>query len=149
MSDSIIGQWMRRILRQKNQPAHLVTGKFGEKKAKGFLKSIGYRFLVANYKTRRGEIDLVFRKRNEAVLIFVEVKTRNFVDPDLKISNLVTYKQRVRINCAALDYLKELGNPKVRIQFDIVVVEYSDYAHYSIQHVPHAFGLMEGREYHA
>lgn len=140
-------KWMRNVMNKHKKPEHLMIGSFGENKAKCFLKTLGYRFLIANYQTERGEIDLVFRSKSEALLLFVEVKTRSFIDMTLKPSNLVSLRQRKRINSAALDYLKELGNPKVRIQFDIIVVEYSGRSQFSIHHIPRAFGLMGGRDY--
>ena len=49
-------------------------GKKGEALAKEYLNSLGYEFITANYRTKFGEIDLIFI--NDGVLIFVEVKTR-------------------------------------------------------------------------
>ncbi len=42
-------------------PAHLRVGRLGERAAKRHLKRLGLKFLVANYRSQRGEIDLVFR----------------------------------------------------------------------------------------
>ena len=47
-----------------------------------YLTRQGYRLVERNYRTRRGEIDLIVRKRD--TLVFVEVKLRrslNFGDP--------------------------------------------------------------------
>ena len=49
-------------------------GKAGEDLAAAHLESIGYEVLARNFRTRRGEIDLVCRRRDEVCL--VEVKTR-------------------------------------------------------------------------
>lgn len=54
---------------------HLETGKQGEEKAKEFLLAKGYEILLANYRYRHAEIDLIARK--DKILIFVEVKTRS------------------------------------------------------------------------
>jgi len=49
-------------------------GRYGEKLAVEHLRARGFELLVRNYRTRRGEIDLIaFDGRT---LIFVEVKTR-------------------------------------------------------------------------
>ena len=63
-------KWMRNVMNKHKKPEHLMIGSFGENKAKCFLKTLGYRFLIANYQTERGEIDLVFRSKSEALLLF-------------------------------------------------------------------------------
>jgi len=47
----------------------------GERAAKCYLKKSGLKFLYANFRGERGEIDLVFREKE--ILVFVEVKTRS------------------------------------------------------------------------
>ena len=64
-------EWMRGILGRK-ESEHLRRGRLGEKAAKRHLKMIGLKFLTANIKTQRGEIDLIFR--DDDCLVFVEVK---------------------------------------------------------------------------
>ena len=50
------------------------TGNTGEKIARKFLRSIGYKIIATNYECNRGEIDIIARDRN--ILVFVEVKCR-------------------------------------------------------------------------
>ncbi len=54
--------------------SHLEIGKLGERLAKLFLESKGYKILATNWRFKFGEIDIVCEK--EDFLIFVEVKTR-------------------------------------------------------------------------
>ena len=51
------------------------TATFGEREARAHLHRAGMKFLVANFRSRRGEIDLVFQDGD--CLVFVEVKTRS------------------------------------------------------------------------
>src|SRR2546427_10569892 len=51
-----------------------VLGKEGERVAAQFLEARGYRILERNYRTRRGEIDLI--AEDGRILVFVEVKVR-------------------------------------------------------------------------
>ena len=60
------------------QPEHLRRGRLGELAARKHLRRLGLRLLTANFRSGRGEIDLVFRE--DACLIFVEVKTRSSED---------------------------------------------------------------------
>ena len=43
------------------KPLHLRHGELGERAAKKQLKRQGLKFLTANFRTPRGEIDLIFR----------------------------------------------------------------------------------------
>ena len=49
-------------------------GKHGELIARNYLSSLGYNFKASNFRTKYGEIDLIFTF--EGIVIFVEVKTR-------------------------------------------------------------------------
>lgn len=45
----------------RSEPEHLRRGRIGEEAARRRLESDGLKFLTANYRSARGEIDLVFR----------------------------------------------------------------------------------------
>ena len=64
---------------QKNQKLKL--GNQGELLAKKHLQNKGYTFLEKNYRTKFGEIDLIFQSKN--TVVFVEVKTRTKLDQGL------------------------------------------------------------------
>lgn len=53
---------------------HITTGKLGERVARKYLESKGYKIIEQNYKTKYAEIDLV--GLNKGVMIFVEVRTK-------------------------------------------------------------------------
>ena len=60
---------------RKALPEHLRRGELGERVAKKYLQRAGLKFLTANYRSARGEIDLIFRE--DDCLVFIEVKTRS------------------------------------------------------------------------
>ncbi len=51
-----------------------ITGETGEKAARSYVASLGFNLLDRNYRTRNGELDLVYFDRD--TLVFCEVKTR-------------------------------------------------------------------------
>ena len=59
----------------KVKPEHLRRGELGERAAKKYLQKLGLKFLAANFRSDRGEIDLIFRDGD--CLVFIEVKTRS------------------------------------------------------------------------
>lgn len=122
----------------KPQPEHLRRGELGEQSAKRHLQGQGLKFLTANFRSSRGEIDLVFRDKD--CLVFVEVKTRSSEDWVRPAGAVNAHKRRL-LSQTALDYLKLLGNPPVKIRFDIVEVLLQDYEIREIRHLPNAFAM--------
>src|SRR5882724_10374404 len=98
----------------KEKPGHLLRGETGERAAKKFLQKQGLKFLAANFRSERGEIDLIFRDGD--CLAFVEVKTRSSEDWS-RPAAVVNSERRRRLSQCALDYLRKLKNPAVKIRF--------------------------------
>jgi len=110
----------------------------GEKVARRYLQRLGMRFLAKNVRTRRGEIDLVFRDRD--CLVFVEVKTRSSEDL-FRPAAAVTYRKRRALRHAAFDYLQMIGSPPIKVRFDIVEVVIRNGHITEIRHLPNAIVL--------
>jgi putative endonuclease len=100
-------------------PTSTAVGSYGERVAGAFLRRHGYRVLLRNYKTTRGEIDLVCRHRD--TLVFVEVKTRATVDSVRPIEAIDARKEGA-LQYAAEHYLELLDRPEVTHRFDVVEV---------------------------
>src|ERR1051325_253128 len=90
------------------RPVHLLRGELGEKAARQHLKQLGLKFLTANFRSLRGEIDLVFRDGD--CLVFVEVKTRSSEDW-VRPAAAVNKRKRRLLSQTALDYLSLLNHP--------------------------------------
>jgi putative endonuclease len=128
----------------KERPVHLLHGELGERAAKKHLRRHGLKFLTANFRSPRGEVDLVFRE--EDCLVFVEVKTRSSEDW-VRPAAAVNKKRRQRLSRAALDYLRLLKNPQVKLRFDIVEVLLQDGAVHEVRHLPNTFAMERPYRY--
>ena len=155
----------------KVEPEHLRRGKLGERAAKKYLQRQGMKFLTANYRSERGEIDLIFRvndrpfaerdilpkllkmrhlkfMRNATdLLVFVEVKTRSS-EEWVRPAAAVNAERRRRLTRAALDYLRLLQNPPVKVRFDIVEVLLQDSAVREVRHLPNTFAMERPYRYY-
>lgn len=54
-------------------------GQLGEKLAKRFLEEREYEIICQNFKSKRGEIDIIAKDKEETI-VFVEVKTRTSLE---------------------------------------------------------------------
>ena len=143
-NDMVWADWLRGKLTRR-EAEHLRRGSLGEKAAKRYLKRVGLKFLTANFKTQRGEIDLVFR--DDDCLVFVEVKTRSSEDWTRPAAAVDAGKKR-RLSKAAMAYLRKLDNRRVKFRFDIVEVLWGEDRAREIRHLPNAFALTKPYRHH-
>ena len=119
-----------------------VLGDEGERAAARFLEGRGYRILERNYRTRRGEIDLI--AQDGRILVFVEVKVRlddRFGGP----AAAITRAKQARIARLAQQYLawRRVGDRTCR--FDVVLIWGADPKTQRIELLPGAFEMPETR----
>ncbi len=129
---------------RKAEPEHLRRGKLGERAAKKYLQRQRMNFLTANFRSERGEVDLIFRDAD--CLVFIEVKTRSSEEWG-RPAAAVDKERRGRLTRAALDYLRLLKNPPVKVRFDIVEVLLADGAVREVRHLPNAFAMERPYRY--
>ena len=101
----------------------LSTGEAGERRAEEFLKKLGYRVLVRNWRSprdQRDELDLVCCDGD--VMVFVEVKTRS---NKALVAGYYTIDRRKKdvLRRAADAYLKSLSPSHRPLTFRLDVVE--------------------------
>jgi putative endonuclease len=125
-------------------PEHLRRGQLGERAARKHLRRLGLKFLTANFRSARGEVDLVLRDGD--CLVFAEVKTRSS-EGWTRPAAAVDARKRRLLSQAALDYLRLLRNPEVKIRFDIVEVLLSDGEVREVRHLPNTFTLAKPYRY--
>jgi putative endonuclease len=111
-----------------------LLGDEGERAAARHLRRRGLRVITRNYRTPRGEIDLIARDGD--TLVFVEVKTRRAGHP----AEAVTPEKQRRLSLAALTFLRRFGLLEQRCRFDVVAVVWPDaVSPPAIDHIPNAF----------
>ena len=94
------------------------SGPTGEETACRFLRDRGYEIVTRNWRTARGEIDIV--ARDGATLVFVEVKSRSrtgFGGPEAAVAPA---KQR-RLIAAARAFLGST-ECELAVRFDVVAI---------------------------
>ena len=136
--------WAKQLFISVERPTHLLHGVLGERAAKTHLKKLGLKFLTANFRSSRGEIDLIFREQD--CLVFVEVKTRSSEDW-VRPAAAVDKHKRLLLSQCGLDYLKLLKHPEVKIRFDIVEVLLADGKVREVRHLPNTFHLSPPYRY--
>lgn len=113
-------RWIEKWFKERSEPAHLKSGRWGERQAARFLKKKRYKILGQRVRVgKRDEIDIVAGQGN--ALVFVEVKTRkneNFGRP----FSAVNKEKRKRLSRAAVAYLKKRRIQPEYIRFDVVEV---------------------------
>ncbi len=128
----------------KEKALHLRHGELGERAAKRHLRRNGLKFLTANFRSPRGEIDLIFRDGD--CLVFIEVKARSS-EEWTRPAAAVNRERRQRLTRCALDYLRLLKNPPVKIRFDIVEVLLKNSAVHEVRHLPNTFPMEKPYRY--
>ena len=135
---------LQTVFAGKVKPEHLRRGELGERAAKKHLQKIGLKFLMANFRSARGEIDLIFR--DDDCLVFIEVKTRSS-EEWTRPAAAVDARKRKLLSQTALDYLRRLKNPPVKLRFDIVEVLLADGAVREVRHLPNSFPMAKPFRY--
>ncbi len=110
------------------------NGDRGEAVVAAYLRKQGYTVLETQFRTRRGEIDIIARSP-EGILCFVEVKTRKD-DSFAQAREFVTPAKQRRLRAAAQLYLHLRADMDTLCRFDVAEVYYGKTAprlHYIAQ----------------
>jgi len=102
--------------------ARAAAGRAAEDLAARFLDARGLRVVARNFRTRRGEIDLV--ARDGATLVFVEVRFRRSASHGGAAESITPAKQARLIAAAQVYLLRQRGDPPCR--FDAILLDALD-----------------------
>ncbi|MBO4320337.1 MAG: YraN family protein [Treponema sp.] len=110
-------------------------GHEGEDRAVKYLESQGYKIEGRNFRTRRGEIDIIASK--EDLLVFVEVKALPHGNPEILAHELNSRKQQKIIETAKF-YLEKYRQYNSRaIRFDVLAIDVPELE--PVHHIVNAF----------
>jgi putative endonuclease len=114
------------------------NGRTGEEAAVTYLEALGYRILERNYRSRRGEIDIIGQDGD--TLVFIEVKTRA-ADAFGYAESAVNRKKQQKISSVSLHYLQARRLFDRPARFDVVTVRRAAQG-YDIRLIKDAFDLI-------
>jgi len=126
-------RWLDRLLGRQERPQTL--GQRGEAAAAKFLRRIGYRIILRNFRCQLGEIDIVALDGD--TLVFVEVKTRTYDEPSPE--DQVNARKHHQMTKVAKMYLGRYGNEQPPARFDVVAVVWPEDGEPEIRHTRSAF----------
>ena len=113
-------------------------GKNGEIIARNFLIEKGLKFLKANYRYERAEIDLIFEDSKTNTIIFTEVKTRKnkkFGEPEESVNPA----KQERIKKAAMGFILENESYSSHdLRIDVISILFTDGIP-AVNHIENAF----------
>jgi len=112
-------------------------GRAVEARVAAWLAGRGFTILDRNFRTRRGEIDIVAREGE--TLVFVEVRSRR-ADSPWSPEASVDAGKRMRIARAAAEWLRRHGDGDRPCRFDVIAVRVGE-GRLRIHHVRGAFTL--------
>lgn len=104
------------------------TGNTGENIAAKYLINKGYNIIESNYRTKRGEIDIIAEDND--ILVFVEVKFRN-----TNLFGLGSYavdrrkKQKIINTARSYIYENEIS-PEKAVRFDVIDIFENNIEHF-------------------
>ena len=112
----------------------MTIGERGELRAAEYLQNKGFYILERNYRTRRGEIDLICA--DDRYLVFVEVKTRK--DESFAAAReFVTPAKQERVRKTAMLWLQQ-NDVDLQPRFDVIEIV-GQGRRQTIRHLENAF----------
>jgi putative endonuclease len=111
----------RLTIRRRHEPAHLATGRRGERAAFFHLRRLDFVVTAQGWRTPKAHGDLDLIAWDNDVLCFVEVKTRTTRAVAPAEAAVDTDKKRM-LRKMAHHYLRQLPNRDVPVRFDILSI---------------------------
>jgi putative endonuclease len=142
--EALVNACDRVVVRRSSEPAHLITGRKGERTAFFYLRRRGFVVVARGWRSGivRGDLDLIAWEGD--TLCFVEVKTRTTRAVATAEASVDDDKRRV-LRRLARHYLRQLPTtqreaPEVPLRFDILSIYFEEGRPADFDHFRGAFG---------
>ena len=112
-----------------------LIGNEGENRAAAFLETKGFSIIERNWRTNRGEIDIIAVKND--ILVFVEVKTLPNGTLDMIQRELNNQKRQRIIKTSKRFLLKHREYNNSYVRFDVIVIDMPGLE--AVYHIENAF----------
>ena len=115
-----------------------LIGKAGEDRAEKYLIEKGYKIIERNFRSKRGEIDLI--AFDNTALAFVEVKNysfRSYLSP----LNSISHNKKICITHAAKAYLIKKNYHHLICRFDVLIIFSNENGGRRFLLIKNAFGI--------
>ena len=116
-------------------------GQEGEAEAERYLRGKGYRIVARNFRSSLGELDLI--AEDGQTLVFVEVKSRKSGEFGGAIHAVHRRKQQKLVRLAS-QFLAQRHWMERSCRFDVVLLQATETAAVSIEHIQNAFDVPSG-----
>ena len=127
-------EWLEQLI-GKRPPKRDALGDRGENVAAHYLRKNGFKIIVRNFRCEVGEIDII--ARDGKTLVFVEVKTRAYDDPQPE--DQVNFDKQQQLTKVAKLYLGRYGVPQPAARFDVVAIVWPMGREPQVRHVRDSF----------
>jgi len=123
---------MSENIKSKNK----VKGNLGENVVNQYLEQYQYEVLCRNFKCSFGEIDIVFKDKDE--LVFAEIKTRTGIEYGFPAESVTELKKKHIVNTAKY-FLYKTNMTKCNVRFDVIEVYLINNKKPYINHIKNVF----------
>ena len=123
---------MSESIKSKNK----LKGDLGERFVNQYLEKNQYDVLCRNFKCSFGEVDIVFKDKNE--LVFAEIKTRTGIEYGFPAEAVTDFKKKHILNTAKY-FLYKTNMLKENIRFDVIEVYLVNNKKPIINHIKNVF----------
>ena len=113
-----------------------VKGDLGERVVNRYLEKYQYDVLCRNFKCSFGEVDIIFKDKDE--LVFAEIKTRTGIEYGFPAEAVTDFKKKHILNTAKY-FLYKTNMLNNNIRFDVIEVFLKNNKKPTINHIKNVF----------
>lgn len=114
-----------------------LIGNYGEDIALNFVKDKNYKILDRNFRTKKGEIDLICKHKE--IIIFIEIKSRYSSSLGNPCESVTYFKQKQIINLSNY-YIYKFNLYNYNFRFDVIEIFFNTKDEsFIINHIEDAF----------